>query len=111
MVREIVIKSKFGILQALGARVIDAEKIYIFEALIIATITAALSLGLLIVATPKINNILATDDMMGASIMSFNWIALPIILGVSYFITALSAALPAYKISKMKPADAIKKVA
>ncbi len=102
-------KKEIGILRAIGARVTDTEKIFIFEALLIATIIAVLSLGLLIVATFAINLALAVGFMQGTTIISFNWLAIPIIVGLSYIITALSASLPAYRISKMKPADAIKK--
>jgi ABC-type antimicrobial peptide transport system permease subunit len=104
-------KKEIGILRALGARVSDTEKIFIIEAIIIATIVATLSIAVLVGAAFAINASLATGEMAGAAVISFDWLAIPIIIGLSYIITALSAALPAYKISKMKPADAIKKVA
>jgi ABC-type lipoprotein export system ATPase subunit len=104
-------KKEIGILRALGARISDTEKIFLFESVFIATGIAILSLGLLIAATIVINTGLAAGAMSGTSVLSFNFLSLPIIIVLSYIITALSAALPAYRISKMKPVDAIKKVA
>jgi ABC-type lipoprotein export system ATPase subunit len=104
-------KKEIGILRALGARISDTEKIFIFESIFVATAIAILSVGILIAVTIVVNTSLAAGVMSGTSILSFNFLSLPIIIGLSYIITALSAALPAYRISKMKPADAIKKVA
>lgn len=103
-------KKEIGILRALGAQIIDTEKIFILESAVIATIIAFLSLVLLVIETIVINICLSNGIINGIQIISFNFANIPILIIISYVITALSAVMPTYRISKMKPADAIKRV-
>jgi ABC-type antimicrobial peptide transport system permease subunit len=104
-------KKDIGILRALGARVLDTEKIFIFESIIIATIICVISILGLLLTTFFINMNFAVDELENTSIMSFNMLSVLIIAGVSYIITGLSSFIPVYNISKTSPVDAIKKVA
>jgi ABC-type lipoprotein export system ATPase subunit len=104
-------KKEIGILRAMGARLIDTERIFISEAGIIAAITAVVSIMICVPLSILINYLFAVGTLSGASVLSFNFAVIPVIIGISGLTTAISAALPAYRVSKMKPADAIKKVA
>ncbi|MDR2267790.1 MAG: ABC transporter ATP-binding protein/permease [Christensenellaceae bacterium] len=105
-------KKEIGILRALGARIIDTERIFLVESAIIASIITVMSSIVLVIMTIVMNSVLGfKQEMNGTSIISMHWLTIPVIIIMSYVITALSAMLPAYRISKMKPVDAIKKVA
>ncbi|MDR2828259.1 MAG: ABC transporter ATP-binding protein/permease [Acholeplasmatales bacterium] len=104
-------KKEIGILRALGARVSDTEKIFMMESFFIATAIALLAIIFLFGAFIGISNYLSSGKLSNVSVLSFNFLSIPIIIAFSYIITVLSTIIPVYKISKMKPTDAIKKVA
>lgn len=100
-------KKEIGILRALGARSNDIIKIFMWEGLTLALISATLASIILVGVT----NLLNTFLMAGASL-----IITPFIIGIRQFIVIylvvfvvaiIASIIPSIKISKMKPIDAI----
>lgn len=102
-------KKEIGILRGLGARSIDVIKIFLWEGIVIATISFVLgSLGLIVI-TNLLNNIImsGTDLLLTPFIITIRQFL--VILVFVYVIVLMSSIIPIKKISKMKPIDAILK--
>ncbi|MEG0826589.1 MAG: ABC transporter ATP-binding protein/permease [Bacilli bacterium] len=100
-------KKEIGVLRALGSRSVDIIKIFLWEGMVMSFISGTLASILLIVVTNLLNKII----MVKASL-----VLTPFILGARQFIiiylivfmvTIISSIIPIFKISKMKPIDAI----
>ena len=100
-------KKEIGVLRALGSRSLDIIKIFLWEGIVMAFISATISSILLVLVTTLLNNVI----MSGTDI-----ILTPFILGIRQFIliylvvfivTIVASIIPIIKISKMKPIDAI----
>ncbi len=102
-------KKEIGVLRALGAKTNDIVKIFLWEGIALALISAVITSILLIVVTNALN-ILIMDE---ASL-----ILTPFILGVRQFVmifvlvfvvVIVASIIPINRISRMKPIDAILK--
>ena len=102
-------KREIGILRGLGARSIDVVKIFLWEGIVIASISFVLtSLGL-VVTTNLLNNVImsGTDLLLTPFIITLRQFV--VILVLVYVIVFISSIIPIRKIAKMKPIDAILK--
>lgn len=100
-------KKEIGILRGLGARNGDVTKIFLWEGIVLASISFIISSILLVLVT----NLLNTVIMSGTPILLTPFILtirqFVVILVIVYIITLISSILPIRRISKMKPIDAI----
>lgn len=102
-------KREIGILRGLGARSTDTVKIFLWEGIVLATISFIISsIGLCIVTS-----LLNTVVRAGTSILLTPFIVtirqFIIVLVLVYLIVFISSMIPIIKISRMKPTDAILK--
>lgn len=102
-------KKEIGVLRALGAKTNDIVKIFLWEGIALALISAVITSILLVVVTNALN-VLIMDE---ASL-----ILTPFILGIRQFVmifllvfvvVIVASILPINRISRMKPIDAILK--
>ena len=100
-------KKEIGTLRAIGAKGRDVSKIFIIEALIIASITLALAVIVLFIATSFANTGISNE--IGIPLTIFNpSIVIIIELFVLAYVVAIAASfIPAKRVSMMKPIDAI----
>lgn len=102
-------KKEIGILRGLGARSVDVVKIFLWEGIVISTISFVLaSLGLVLV-TNLLNDVImsGTDLLLTPFIITLRQFIM--ILIFVYAIVFISSVIPIRKIAKMKPIDAILK--
>ncbi len=100
-------KKEIGVLRALGSKISDVSKIFLWEAFLISIISGTIASILLVVVSNVLNGFI--KDMLHV-------IGTPFLVGIRQFlviyilvflITFISSILPIVKISKMKPMDAI----
>ncbi len=100
-------KREIGILRGLGARSSDVTKIFIWEGIVLATISFILTSISLVLAT----NVLNGTIMKGTNIILTPFIItlrqFTVIFVLVYVIVSICSIIPIIKISKMKPIDAI----
>ncbi len=100
-------KREIGILRGLGARSIDVIKIFLWEGIVLATISFVFaSIGIFVI-TNLLNNIImsGTDLLLTPFIIGIRQFAVIFIL--VYLIVFISSIIPIIKSSRMKPIDAI----
>ena len=95
---------QIGILRAIGANVIDVIKIYVIEALIIGSISLAISLLIYGVGGVLINN--SIDGYL--SIFTFGFSTVFKMISSTLIVVGASLIIPIIKICKMHPVDAIR---
>lgn len=101
-------KKEIGTLRAMGARGNDVASIFVNEALLLGSISAALAIIGIGIATLELNNVLS--EQLGQSLAIFN--ISPIIMIEMMLLTMsivlIASFLPVKRVSMMKPIDAIK---
>lgn len=110
-------KRDIGILRALGARGLDVSKIFIYEASVIGLLSTALSCVGMTAMTYLVNfgikrnimKIFQNDMVSNLSLLTLSVVPYIIVVLASAFLVYFSTLIPAQRISKMKPVDAIKK--
>lgn len=110
-------KRDIGVLRALGARSQDVSKIFLNEASVIGAITTVLSCGGMSIMTYVVNATLRqsfmkmfkNDAVYNLSLLTVTVIPYIIVIFASAFLVYTATILPARKISRMLPVDAIKK--
>ncbi len=100
-------KKEIGILRALGCRSADIIKMFMYESIIMMTISLAISFF----AVPKIvagvNGFALKELLMNVEILHFGLNQILEISGVMIIIVILANIIPVRRITKMKPIDAI----
>ncbi len=100
-------KKEIGVLRALGARGRDVAKIFLWEGIVLASISGVIASILLVVVTNALNSAIMREAQL---------ILTPFIVGIRQFIviwvlvftvTIIASLLPIQKISRKKPIDAI----
>ncbi len=100
-------KREIGVLRALGARSSDVSKIFLWEGVVLATISGVIASILLVVVTNGLNAYIMKETSL---------ILTPFIVGIRQFlviwilvfsVTMVASILPIRRIAKKKPIDAI----
>mgnify|MGYP001072050274 CR=1 FL=1 len=102
-------KKEIGILRGLGARRTDTIKVFLWEGIVLATISFIISSIGLCIVTALLNNVVSagTDILLTPFIVTIRQFI--IVLVLVYLIVFISSILPIVKISRMRPTDAILK--
>ena len=111
-------QKEIGILRAIGTKGGDVSKIFLIEAFIIAAITVVFAWALMFLGVWGINSLLVnnfasflqSDAITKISLLAAGIAPLAMVLLVCVLITIIATIIPAIKISRMKPVDAIKKL-
>lgn len=101
-------KKEIGILKALGCGNGDIRKIYVFEAFLIGMFTLLLSLPAVYFSVRWINNDMCGNGLTGITYIMADTVSWLLAAGVSVVAVLLFAYIPLCRISRMKPADAIR---
>ncbi len=100
-------KKEIGVLRALGARSLDVAKIFLWEGIVLATISGVIASILLVVVTNGLNAFIMKETSL---------ILTPFIVGIRQFlviwilvfsVTMIASLLPIHRIARKKPIDAI----
>lgn len=102
-------KKEIGILRALGARASDVAKIYLCQAAILSAVVFALSTALSAVFIFVLNTLLAYATIAGLVTVGYTLFTWLILVFGTFGAIFIATSLPLKKISRQKPADAIKK--
>lgn len=100
-------KKDIGILRALGARKLDVYKVFYLENFIISIISMVMSTLLCYIGIIFANNLIARDLFFKIKPIHFNIVIIFSIFIIILMISIISSMIPMYKISKLKPVDAI----
>ncbi len=102
-------RTEIGILRALGARASDIAKIYFCQAAILSITVFALSAALSAIFIFLLNTLLAKSMIAGLVTVGYTLFTWLILIFGSFGALFLATSLPLKKISRQKPAEAIKK--
>ena len=100
-------KKEIGVLRALGSRSRDVMKIFLWEGVVLSLISGTIASILLVIVSDVMNSFIMNTTGM---------LTTPFIVGIRQFVviyflvfavTIISSILPIFRISKMKPIDAI----
>ena len=100
-------KKEIGVLRALGSRSRDVMKIFLWEGVVLSLISGTIASILLVIVSDIMNSFIMNTTGM---------LTTPFIVGIRQFVviyflvfsfTIISSILPIFRISKMKPIDAI----
>lgn len=100
-------KQEIGILRALGAKGSDVYGIFLNESLIITFINYIVSLVLTVGAIFLINNLMREELGFYLTLLSFGIRQVILLALVSLIVAVVATFLPTFKVSRMKPIDAI----
>lgn len=102
-------KKDIGILRAIGARSTDVLKIFIWEGIVLASISYVISVAGMYILSNVVNNFAMEKigTLLSPIILSLRQPALLVVLVI--IICVVASFLPVMKISRQKPIDAIKK--
>jgi ABC-type antimicrobial peptide transport system permease subunit len=100
-------KQEIGILRALGAKGSDVYNIFLNESLIITFINYLVSLFLTIGGIFLINNLMKQELGFYLTLLSFGLRQVILLAAVSLIVALVATFLPTFKVSRMKPIDAI----
>lgn len=102
-------KREIGILRGLGARSTDTVKIFLWEGIVLATISFIISSIGLCIVTSLLNTVVTagTQILLTPFILTIRQFI--VVLVLVYVIVFISSIIPITKISRMKPTDAILK--
>lgn len=100
-------KGEVGVLRALGAGRGKVCLLFLAEFLSLALIEGIGGFVLSVALTPVVNLALTASISVPYVFMRFTAWSIPAVFGVSILLTALSAAIPIYKIAGMPPSEAI----
>ena len=98
-----------GILRAMGARSVDAIKIFIWEGLFIALVSATISSILLVFISKYLNVIMISSSISTVSPFIIGKRQVLMIYLLVFIVVIVSSVIPIRKISLLRPIDAIKK--
>lgn len=101
-------KREIGILRAVGARASDVFHIFFSQAFVVAAINFLLAAVATFVATFNINLALRNELGFALTLLHFGVRQVLLILGVSVLVALIGTLLPAWKIAKKTPVDAMK---
>ena len=101
-------KREIGILSALGTTNRDITKIFIFETLVIAAISFAVTLVLSFVTALVFNTLASRDFVEIFSLFRVDLLTVAVLAVSSFGLLLLAAWIPIRKIAKLKPIDAIR---
>lgn len=102
-------KKDIGILRAMGARSVDAIKIFIWEGLFIALVSATISSILLVFISKYLNVVMISSSISTVSPFIIGKRQLLMIYLLVFIVVIVSSVIPIRKISLLRPIDAIKK--
>ena len=102
-------KKEIGILKAVGAKTSDVLRIYLVEEGILALVSFIVSAILVNVSINFINSQLGNSEI-GIQLLLFNFTTLLVLLLLTLLLFAISTFIPVYKIAKLKPIEAIRKL-
>lgn len=100
-------KQEIGILRALGAKGSDVYNIFLNESLIITFINYLVSLFLTIGGIFLINNLMKQELGFYLTLLSFGLRQVILLAIVSLIVALVATFLPTFRVSRMKPIDAI----
>ena len=105
-------KKEVGILSALGASNGDITSIFLFETLIISSISFVIILALTFIFEWAFNSILSGGYLLNMvfPFLRVDLVTVAIAVGASFGLLLLAALIPIRKIIKLKPIDAIRNV-
>lgn len=101
-------KKEIGILKALGCGNGDIRKIYVFEAFLIGMLTLFLSLPAVFFSVGWVNSDMCGNGLTGITYIMTDAVTWLLAAGISVVAVLLFAYIPLCRISRMKPADAIR---
>jgi putative ABC transport system permease protein len=103
-----------GILRAMGATAGDISAVYLVEALTIGVFSALMSYPMIIGTTHLLNSVLMNISYSFKTtiipIFSLDIITMGIMIGLGIFSASAGALLPVFRLSRIKPVEAIRKV-
>ena len=101
-------KKEIGTLRALGCRSADIIKMFMYESIIMMTISLAISFLVVPKVVAGVNGFALKELLMNVEILHFGLNQILEISGVMIIIVILANVIPVRRITKMKPIDAIK---
>ena len=100
-------KKEIGTLRALGCRSADIIKMFMYESIIMMTISLAISFLVVPKIVGVVNGFALNELLMNVEILHFGLNQILEISGVMVIILILANVIPVRRITKMKPIDAI----
>ncbi len=100
-------KKEIGILRALGAKGSDVYGIFLNESFIISAINYVVAVVFTLIAVLGFNNIMTSELGINLTLMSFGIRQILLMLAISLLVAVVASFLPTFRISRMKPIDAI----
>ncbi len=101
-------KKQTGILRSLGASKKDIAVLFLIESIFLSLIILVLSSVLTAVLGTVFNNLLINDFGYMFRVLSFGLPSILVILAVTLIISAIATAIPVFRLSKLKPIEALK---
>lgn len=101
-------RKEIGVLRAIGAKRSDVVSIFLFEGLYIAIWILAFAIVIVFALVVMINNILSLKLAIPFSVMSLGILDIIYMCLLCLVTVALASILPVYKVSSLKPMDAIR---
>lgn len=102
-------KKEIGILRAMGYSKAHISSIFLYESLLLGSVTLLIVLGLQPIIINILNAVIAKADNPYIKFFSVNILTILIIFAVAILIPIISTAFSVFKISSLKPAECIKK--
>ncbi|MBU1140972.1 MAG: FtsX-like permease family protein, partial [Firmicutes bacterium] len=103
-------KKEIGILRAIGYSGGHVSAIFLYESILLGFITLIIVLGLQPVIVKILNLVIAKADYQYVKFFSVEIITGLILFTITILIPVVSTVYPIYRISKLKPAECIRKV-
>lgn len=101
-------KKEIGILRSIGARSIDISKIFLLEGIIIAAISALMSIVCEAIVSSYLNEMISKAVNISIEFIHVYAHDILLIFGIAILISILSTFISIRKISKQKPVDIIR---
>lgn len=103
---------EIAIYKAIGAKKLDIDKIFVFEAVFIALFSSLFSiiLGLILnqIANITISSSYSYLSTTGIGILNLSWYILPVVIIIILFLTIISSLLPIIRLNRQKAITTIK---
>ena len=103
-------KREIGILSALGTTQRDITNIFVFETLIIGVASFVFILIFLFAMIVPINLLMLPGLQTYVPFLNISWLTVAIVLVATLALPLLAASLPIFKLSRLKPVDAIRDI-
>ena len=101
-------KKEIGILSALGTSNSDITKIFLFETLVVATLSFVLTLILVFAVAAILNALISAGYTLMLTLFRVDVFTVMVLAVSSFGLLLLAAWIPTRKIAKLKPIDAIR---